>query len=115
MMNANATLAIRRTHQWANRARAIKLFLNGESVGTILDGETKEFPVTPGEVTVTASIDWCAAEPLAFMVPAGTTKDIELGCNFRGFLQVVPFGFIAGLYWFVLNRKNCLYLRNLDP
>ena len=52
---------MKRKSQWANKMRDIGLYLNGEKIGALDDGETKEFEIEPGLHRLSAKIDWCGS------------------------------------------------------
>jgi hypothetical protein len=109
--SAKATLIVKRTHQWANWSRAIKLRLNGTELGTIRDGETKEYTVQAGRNSLVASIDWCRTEPFNYEATADGREQLEVGCNLKGAWQI-PLFIFTGLYWFLINPRKYLYLRS---
>jgi hypothetical protein len=60
--------------------------------GTIANGETKDFPTTAGQHTVTAKIDWCSSPDLSINVNDNQTKTLKVG-GFRSGQIVMPIGF----------------------
>jgi len=71
-------LIINRRSEFANRAREIGLYLNGEKIGTIENGEIKEFELKPGEYNLKAKIDWCGSQKHNFTIEENKLKKIEL-------------------------------------
>jgi hypothetical protein len=54
-----ATLRVNRVATlWRDRLRKYKVLLDGEEVGEIANGETAEFPVSPGHHRVRMAIAW---------------------------------------------------------
>lgn len=66
-----STLTITRSSELMNKMRSIVIYIDGEKVGKIGDGETHTFPVTPGIHTVKAKVDWCGSRQMIFNVDEG--------------------------------------------
>lgn len=73
-----AKLIVQRTSEWNNRMRNIGIYLDGEKIGVIGNGQTKEFEVAPGEHNLETKIDWCGSEILTFELSDTETKEIEV-------------------------------------
>ncbi|MGM1057466.1 MAG: hypothetical protein ACQEWG_16390 [Bacteroidota bacterium] len=71
-------IVIKRKSQWANKMRGIGLYLNGEKIGTIDDGETKEFQIEPGLHRLSAKIDWCGSPIEEIKLKQNDVKHVEL-------------------------------------
>lgn len=100
-----ATITVTRTRQWANKARGVKLFLNGEAVGKIRDGKSQTFRVKPGLHSLEAKVDWCRTQPLQLRIADGGSALVEVGCNAMGWKLLL-------VTWYALvDTKNYLYLR----
>lgn len=56
-----AIIKIERKSRYINAMRNYKIYIDEQQVGTIANGETKEFETTAGEHTVVAKIDWCSS------------------------------------------------------
>ncbi len=67
-----ATIKIRRSSEYINKMRAIKILVDGKEIGSIADGETKEFTTAEGQHKIEAKIDWCGSPELSFNI-----KDIK--------------------------------------
>lgn len=67
------TIEINRKKQYANKARAIGIYINDKKVDTIKDGETKKNEVDSDENKVYVKIDWCKTKPVKI-----NTKENEL-------------------------------------
>ena len=104
-----ANLIIKRTSEWNNRMRNIGIYLDGEKIGVIGNGEIKEFEIEPGEHTLNSKIDWCGSEPLTFNLTENEIKRIELsGFKFGKFLM--PIGLIISIVYLAFGEKL-----NFDP
>ena len=68
-----AKIKIKRSSEYNNKMRAIKILVDGKQIGTIADGETKEFTTSEGAHKIEAKIDWCGSPEVLF-----TVKDAEI-------------------------------------
>jgi len=71
-------LIIDRRSEWINRGRIIGLYLNKEKIGTIENGESKEFELEPGNYNLKAKIDWCGSQNYNFEFEGNEVKTVEL-------------------------------------
>ncbi len=71
-------LIIDRRSEWTNRGRKIGLYLNQEKIGTIENGETKEFDLKPGSYNLKAKIDWCGSQEHKLTFNENEIKIVEL-------------------------------------
>lgn len=95
-----AKLIIHRSSEFANRIRAIRIYLDKEKIGEIMDGETKEFEIPAGRHLLQAKIDWCGSNEIEFRVHEGKPVTFSLfGTN--------P---IYALYYITLARHSYLGL-----
>jgi hypothetical protein len=91
-----ATIKIKRTTEWVNMGRNYKIFIDGQFVGKIASGATKEFQTTAGQHIVVAKIDWCSSPNISINVNSNETKYLKVG-NFRhsGWLLLLMAGMIG--------------------
>jgi hypothetical protein len=90
-----ATIRLIRTNEFNNRMRDYKIFIDGHQVGTIANGETKEFPAPAGKHTVIAKIDWCSSPQISIDLHENQTKNLQVGGFVNGqFLMPMLFGII---------------------
>jgi hypothetical protein len=110
-----AKLVVKRKKEWNNRARKYKLFIDGEKVDPIGNGEIKEFELEPGKHTVIAKMDWMSSPEFKVMLTGDKSKTIELSCYKLGrYLNPYLIG-ILGLvlvldYVFHVEVKFLFYL-----
>lgn len=104
-----ARLIIKRTSEWNNRMRDIGIYLDGEKIGTIGNGEIKEFETKPGEHTLKSKIDWCGSETLKMSLTDNETKKVELS-GFKLGKFMMPIALIISIIYFAFGEKL-----NLDP
>ncbi len=94
-------LIIHRISEFENRARKIKIELNGELAVTIKNGETLELDIPSGTHTIQAKIDWCSSNLLE--LEANDTSSIEV---------VLSSGEGSSLYRVIFKLKEYLKLTN---
>ena len=68
------TLIINRTNEYANRWRAIDIYVDGQKTGVIGSGETKEFDILPGAHIVNCKIDWCGSNDVQIDISGNEVK-----------------------------------------
>ncbi len=88
-----AKLIISRTSEYINRARGIKIVLNGKDLGKIANGQTRETELPAGEYTLKAKIDWCGSNDFRFHVADGDTKEVTLA-SFGYSWHFMPISFV---------------------
>ncbi len=71
-------IVIKRTNEFINRFRNYKIFIDGQQVGTIGNGETKEFLVSIGQHSLIAKIDWCTSQELQINIDENEIKNIQV-------------------------------------
>src|SRR5271170_1947937 len=87
-----ASLIIARDTGYADRIRKYKVVVDGIVVGRIANGETQEFPVTPGRHQLRMKIDWCGSKPLEFSVSEKDVLAFEAKTNLRGYNLLLALG-----------------------
>jgi hypothetical protein len=91
-------IEISRNKQYANKARAIGIYINNNKVATITDGETKCIEVDIEENEIYVKIDWCKTKPVKFITLENETTSLELGSN-------------ASVWNLIFNTSEYLYLK----
>ena len=84
-----AKIKIQRTSKFTNKMRDYQIFIDGQKVGKISDGETKEFEVTTGKHSVTAKVDWCSSPDVLINIGDGETKCLAVDVSKNA--TIVPF------------------------
>jgi len=98
-----ATIRLKRTSELSNLIRDYKIFIDGQQVGTIANGETKDFPTTVGQHIVTAKVDWCSSPDLSVDINANQTINLKVG-GFRNGQIVMPIGLGLFVLHFILSK-----------
>ena len=57
-------LIIKRVSEWKNKMRDIRIYLDGNKIGTIRNGEIKGFEIEPGQHSLKAKIDRCGSKTI---------------------------------------------------
>lgn len=73
-----ATITINRSSEWNNKARKIGIYIDGEKVGTLDDGESQVYKVEPGTHVVYAKIDWCRSPKISIDVNESSKETLKL-------------------------------------
>jgi hypothetical protein len=133
-----ATIKIQRTSEYINLLRNYRLFIDGQKIGTIANGKTKEFEITAGRHSIVGKIDWCSSPELTFDINDNDTKTLLIG-GFKNSNWIMPitigvivlcFGlsyaldsdyillliiptFLIMSYYLTIGRKNYLSLTEL--
>jgi len=55
------TIIIQRASEWSNWVHDYKIYVDGQKITAISNGETKELTVSPGRHTIYARIMWCSS------------------------------------------------------
>ena len=96
-----AKIIINRTTEFSNLIRSIEIHLGNKEIGTIKNGESKEFEVEPGKYELRAKIDWCGSNKINFTIGENEVLRYNLsGTN--------PF---LGLYYITFGRNRYLKLK----
>ena len=98
-----ALLKIVRDSGYADLIRAYQVLLDGKNIGGIRNGETKDFPVSPGEHLLSLKIDFCGSKTITFFVSEGDTVTFYAKSNVRGLKS-----FLA--LWYVLFDRHSYLL-----
>ncbi len=100
----NSILITRESRLWINRFRSYKILIDNKVVGTLTDGESKEFSVTPGEHSIQAKIDWGTSPRLCI---SGDQSMLKLHCG----TNANP---ITALFYAIAGWGNYLWLSRDD-
>ncbi len=79
-----ATLRVIRDSGYADLVRAYSVKLDGKEIGTIKNGETKDFQVSSGNHELQIKIDWAGSKALAFVANESESSVFRVASNLRG-------------------------------
>ena len=103
-----AKLIITRNNEWNNMARNYGIYLDGKKIGTIANGETKEFNVEEGAHKINGKIDWCKSPTIEITFTENKTTEIEIaGFKYGNIIIPVALG-IMSLFFLIK------YVFNID-
>jgi hypothetical protein len=92
-------IRIERNSEWNNKAREIGIYIDNEKVGTIDDGEIKEYEVVSGKHQIYAKIDWCRSQKLELNTNGNGTITLKLtGFKYGSWILPIMLGFSAIYY-----------------
>ncbi len=88
-------LIITRNSEWNNRARDYGIYIDDKKIGTIANGETKEFDLDSGIHKINGKIDWCKSPKIEFEIAENDSKKIEIsGYNHGKIISRISFGLL---------------------
>jgi hypothetical protein len=97
-----AKVKVQRTREFMNLFRNYTIFIDGQKVGTIGNGQLIQWETSPGQHKISAKIDWCSSQEITFATEENVSKTFTVG-GFKnaGFL-FVAFASTMALH-FLLN------------
>jgi hypothetical protein len=103
-----ASLTITRDSGYADALRAYQVVLDGEKLGTLKAGETKQFLVSVGPHDLLMKIDWCGSNTVRFNIVEGDDLSFYAKSNLRGFkfLFAVWYTFFARNSYILLEKSS---------
>ena len=99
-------LTIQRDSGYADSLRAYKVILDGNEIGLIRGGESKSFPVSTGQHTIQAKIDWCSSPPEQFVAEDDSIA-FEVFSKLRGLK-------LASSIFALFNPRGWIGIRRVD-
>ena len=97
-----ATIKIQRTSEYINSLRNYRIFIDGQKIGTIANGKTKEFEITAGRHSIVGKIDWCSSPELTVDLNDNDTKTFLIG-GFKNGNWIMPITIGVIVLCFVLT------------
>jgi hypothetical protein len=132
-------LIIQRTSEYTNRLRDYKIYIDGQKVDTISNGQTKDLNISPGRHTLFFKIDWCRSPEISFEIVDNEAKMFNVrgfknsdwilplalgivilhyivkilsGFDYLIYLAVPPF--LVLIYYITVGRKKYLSLKEIS-
>jgi len=87
-MDNKARVILRRSSEWVNRARGLKVMIDGQQAGSIRNGSTEDFKVEPGTHKIFCKVDWCSSRELEFNAAAGEAVYLFVRSGMKYYWQV---------------------------
>ena len=104
-----ATIVIKRKTNYAGYFRSYQIILDGTKIGTLKNGETKEFETTSGEHFIQSKVDWFCSRELPLKLREEDKKVITIGDSYYGWLLLFGLGNIM----FSTNIIKAFHLNQL--
>jgi len=101
-------IRISRKSAFAERMRAYKVILDGQEIGEIRNGETKEFETAAGKHSLNLKIDWCRSKILDFEDTGGAPVEFICSTNLRGLF------ILFGMLYVIFFRNNYIKLEQVS-
>ncbi|MGK2862103.1 MAG: hypothetical protein ACSLE0_09235 [Chitinophagaceae bacterium] len=102
-----ATIILTRTSEYVNRLRDYGVYIDGKKVGTMANGETKEFNVSSGQHTLFTKIDWCSSPTMTFSQGDNEFRNFKVG-GFKNARWIMPTAIIITILSYVINSYTVL-------
>lgn len=96
-------IIISRVQEWNNRFRQFGIYVDGQKIGTIANGEIKTFEIPDGTHSIKAKIDWCGSRQIDFSVSAEEKKYFRLSGYALGKI-IIPYAFVVLILNFVASK-----------
>lgn len=96
-------IKIQRPNEILNRFRNYHIYIDGQKIEEIANGETKDFQITEGKHSVIAKIDWCSSSEINIDIAETQTKIFKVS-GFKNANWILYIGFILIILGSVLNR-----------
>jgi hypothetical protein len=100
-----ATIIIKRSDNY-NKARNYQIFLDGEKIGTISNGQTKKFETTTGQHTLVTKIDLWSSSKVSLVLHDADEKTFTVsGFKNGNFMLLIA----AGIFGFDFISRNLFH------
>lgn len=83
-----ATIIFERTNEFQNALRQIRIYVDGEKIGDVGNGERRGFEIPSGIHKVVARIDWCRSQEFTVDLSENSTTTVSIGSNYSVFLAL---------------------------
>lgn len=100
-------LRVKRNKTFVDMMRDYKVYIDGELVGTIGNGETEAFEISDGHHLVHFEIDWCSSKKMSLDVKDGEPVILHIGNVMKWF----SFPFLY-LFYLSLFKKRYIAVKN---
>ena len=104
-----AKLIVKRTSEWKNRWGKIRIYLDGEKIGVISNGQVKAFDIVQGEHKLKTSINWVGSETISFEISESKTQEFELSGSKNG-EWLGPIAITVNIFYLAIQKQL-----NVDP
>ncbi|HMJ47421.1 MAG TPA: hypothetical protein VK498_08825 [Ferruginibacter sp.] len=108
MTSIMETIRIERTNEYINRWRDYEIYIDGKKIGTISNGETKDFDLAVGEHTLFCKVDWAGSTRITFNIGINEIKTFKVA-GFKYAKWIMPVAFLISLLLFFPNFLGSNY------
>ncbi|MGZ3852374.1 MAG: hypothetical protein ACXVLT_08150 [Flavisolibacter sp.] len=96
-------IIVSRQQEWNNRLRQFAIYLDGQKLGTVANGEVKSFDIPDGIHSLKAKVDWCGSREIEFAVSPEEKKYFKLS-GFKYSNIIMPTAFVIVILSLILRR-----------
>ena len=96
-------IVVSRATEWTNKLREYGIYVDGQKIGKIGNGDTKTFDVPNGNHTIRAKIDWCGSSEVHFTISGDEKKYFKL-TGFKYSNILMPFAFVFVILSLLLRK-----------
>ena len=100
-------IILERDRGWADWIRNYKVIFAGQAIGTIGNGEKKEFEISSEEGDLYLKIDWCRSNKIQIPSGSGSILNFRCGSSLRGIKVLLFFIYILFMpYKYIWLREG---------
>jgi hypothetical protein len=96
-------IIISRKQEWNNRLRHFTIYLDGQKLGSVGNGEVKTFDILDGNHSIRAKVDWCGSRDLEFSITGDEKKYFKLS-GFKHSNTIMPAAVVLLFLSLILRR-----------
>jgi hypothetical protein len=97
-------LKITRKSSMIYSVRDIKVFIDGQLIGTLSDGETREFTIPEGDHNLQAKFDWRGSKMIPVALSVNDTKNLTFSVSrYESYLLFATGAFML-LHYFLIYK-----------
>jgi hypothetical protein len=96
-------IVISRKQEWNNRLRQFHIFLDGQKLGSVGNGEVKTFEIPDGNHSIRAKVDWCGSRDVDFSISGDEKKYFRLS-GFKYSSTMMPAAVVLLFLSLILRR-----------
>ena len=101
-------ISIQRTSEYINSLRNCQVWVDDEKVGAIANGETKVFPVSPGQHVIKVTIDWAGSPDLVINLAEDEVKSLKVG-GFQNSRWLFPTAVVLSILHYIIYSIYHVY------
>lgn len=105
-----AKLKVTLEPEWNKRTKKIDIFTNGQEIGSVNNGETREFEIPAGTYKVQAKTGWCGSKAYDLSIGDTETKAINVALFKYGNFVIPIFLLILVVHFVALGLFNVKFI-----